>query len=166
MTLHANTESHPSPPGRLSRAGDRVLYHASDESPPVGVTIRWARPLSGRGREVSLITTEKKVEALYLESLDELDPDSRAIAKEELERNLALPRILRVRRADPRFGNRYWWVDTDRGPAHFLMGSPETHVIRPAPDRLIVKDVMGNCYEIYPVSGLDADSLAEMDKVI
>ena len=164
MTLPANAE--PSPPtGRLSRAGDRILYHAPDGSLPVGVKIRWARPLSGRNREVALIDAEKKVEVLYLESLDRLDPDSLAIAGEELERSLALPRIVRVRRADPRHGNRYWWVDTDRGPAHFLMGSPETHVIRPSPDRMIVKDVMGNCYEIFPVSGLDARSLAELDKV-
>ena len=164
MTLPANAVS--SSPGRLSRAGDRILYHAPDESPPVGVKIRWARPLSGRDREVTLIDAEKKVEVLYLESLDNLDPDSQAIARAELERSLAIPRIVRIRRTDPHFGNRYWWVDTDRGPAHFLMGSPETHVIRPEPDRMIVKDVMGNCYEIWPVSGLDAHSLAEMDKVI
>ena len=164
MTLHANAV--PSTPGRLSRAGDRILYRAPDGSAPVGVKIRWARPLSGRNREVSLCDAEKKVEILILESLEALDPDSRTIANEELERSLALPRIVRIRRADPRYGNRYWWVDTDRGPAHFLMGSPETHVIYPSPDRMIVKDVMGNVYEIFPVSGLDARSLAEMDKVI
>ena len=162
--IHATTKQ--PQPGRLTRAGDKILYHAPDDPTPVGVKIRWARPLSGRNREVSLIDAEKKTEVLYLESLDELDPDSRTIAREELERSLVLPRITRVDRADPQFGNRYWWVDTDRGPAHFLMGSPETHVIRPAPDRMIVKDVMGNCYEIWPVSGLDAHSLVEMDKVI
>ena len=46
------------------------------------------------------------------------------------------------------FGNRYWNVETDRGPKRFLMKSPETNTTWLTADRCILRDNLGNCYEI------------------
>ncbi len=152
--------------GRLWREDGKVLYQAPDRNKPEAARVLWARPLSGRGGPVSVMMAGKKRELAYFESLDNLDPESRRVAEEELADGLILPRITAVRRVRPRFGNYYWDVETDMGPRRFLLTSPENNSFHPRPDVIVVKDVAGNCYEINPVSGLSPESLREIDRVL
>lgn len=153
------------PSGRLWREGDMVMF-AADGIEPVPVRILWARPLTGRGGPVSIMKAGKKKEVAYLPSLDALPPESRRVALEELAGGMILARITAIRSVKPRFGNYYWNVETDRGDRRFLLTSPENNSLRPSPDTIVVRDTAGNCYEISPVSGLDGNSLRELDRVL
>ena len=152
--------------GCLWREDGRVMYRGAAGGDPEAVRVVWALPLSGRGGPVSIMLAGKKKEAAYLSSLDALAGESRRVAEEELAAGMILPRITAIRSIRPRFGNYYWEVDTDMGPRRFLLVSPENNSHRPHPDVIIVRDVSGNCYEISPVSGLDRDSLLELDRVL
>lgn len=152
--------------GRLWRENGRVLFQGGDDAEPSPARVVWARPLSERGGAASVMLAGKKRELAYLPSLDVLDADSRRVAEEELAAGMVLPRITAIDRVKPRFGNYYFDVETDRGPRRFLLSAPENNSMRPLPDMLVIRDVSGNCYEINPVSGLDKNSLRELDRVL
>jgi hypothetical protein len=152
MTTHENGT------GALRREGDRVLYRAPGGAAEEAVRLVWARPLTDRGGAFSILTEEKHKEVAFLDSLDALDPASRRVAEEELAAGLVMPRILKVLHTDARFGNRYWRVETDRGPADFLSGSPDTSVLWPAADACVIRDTLGNAFEIASLAALDLES--------
>ncbi len=113
-----------------------------------------------------MMVAGKKREAAYLPSLEALDCESRRVAEEELAASMVLPRIVRIRRVRPRFGNYYFDVETDRGEKRFLLSSPEVNSYRPTPDRIVIKDVSGNTYEIASVPDLDRASRRELDRAL
>lgn len=152
--------------GRLWRENGKLLYQGVDDAEPTSVRVMWARPLSGRDGPVSIMLAGKKREVAYLPCLEVLPEESRRVAREELAAGMVLPRITRIHRVWPRFGNYYWDVETDMGPRQFLLSAPENNSMRPMRDALVVKDVSGNCYEINPLSALDGDSLRELDRVL
>ncbi|MDR1613577.1 MAG: DUF1854 domain-containing protein [Planctomycetota bacterium] len=149
---------------RLRREDGKLLYDCGDGN-PVAVRLLWARPLSGRNGPLSVMLAAKKREVRYLESPDILDPESKRIALEELAEGMVLPRIERIVSVTPRFGNYYWQVETDRGSRTFLLTSPENNAIRLSPDAIVLKDALGNAFEINPISGLDRGSRLEFDRV-
>jgi hypothetical protein len=152
--------------GRLWREGGRVMYQGAEGSDPEAVRVVWARPLSGRGGAVSIMQAGKKKELAYFPSLEALAGESHRIALEELAGSLVLPRITAIVEVKARLGNYYWDVETDMGRRRFLLSAPENNTMRPMPDAVVLKDVSGNCYEINPVSGLDKNSLRELDRVL
>jgi hypothetical protein len=131
----------------------------------VPVRVVWARPLSGQGHYVSLVTEDKE-ELAMVAGLDELDEDSRAVAERALHERYLMSRITRVHSTDPHFGNRYFDVETDRGPVKFILKDPNRNVTRITEDHLILRDTQGNRYEITALSELDARSQTEVHKVI
>lgn len=149
----------------LRRKMDQLLAKTPDSDEELPAKIVWARPVSGRGQEVSILGTDNR-EIAYLGNLSELDDDSREVAKAELARRYLVPRITRVARADANYGNRYWKVETDRGSRTFLMKDPAANVIRLTEDRLILRDTLGNRYEIESVSALDEASRAFISRVL
>lgn len=153
-------------PGRFRQRGDAVFFVPNSGGEEIPVRFVWARPLTGRGGPVSVLKADKKKEVLYLQSLDLLDEESRRLAERELAAAAVLPRITRVVSTAVRFGNYYWHVETNLGPAKFLITSLEANVSRPHPDALLLKDSYGNCYEIASLSALDPLSRAEIDRVL
>jgi hypothetical protein len=149
----------------LVRKLDRVYAVFDGDPEEVPVRLVWARPISGRGGEVALVGDDKG-ERLMLPSLDVLDPDSRAVAEAELGRRYFMPAITRVVRTTAASGNRYWDVETDRGPQRFLMKDPNKSIIHVTQDRLIIRDALGNRYAIESLSALDPHSRSEVQKVI
>ena len=101
-----------------------------------------------------------------LPGLDAFDPASREIAEQELEQTYLIPRITRVVSARPRFGNRYWEVETDRGYRRFAMRDPRKNITWITGEHLVIRDVLGNRYEINPFSELDPESQAQVEMVI
>ena len=154
----------PRPP-RLLRKEGRVFLQLGKDEPEKPVRLVWARPISGRGKEICILD-EKKRAVLMLPGLDALDADSRKIAKEELERGYLIPRITRVISARPRLGHRYWEVETDCGPRRFATRDPRKNVTRITGEHLVIRDVLGNRFEINPFSGLDPESRAQVEMVI
>lgn len=150
---------------RLRRKGDQVLLSLGDADEEMPVRIVWARPVSGRGGEVCFLD-DKKREVLMLQGLDGLDGESREIAEAELERRYLIPKITRVVRTAAHFGSRYWDVETDRGRRRFAMKDPTKNAVWLTDDHLILRDTLGNRYEIPTFSGLDAASRAQVTKVL
>ena len=150
---------------RLTRKLDRVYAHFPGNGEPAPVRLVWARPISGKGQEVSVLSEDKK-EIAMIRSLDDLDADSRRIAEAELEQRYLVPKITRVIRTMATFGNRYWAVETDRGHQAFLMKDPNKNAIWVTEDRLILRDTIGNRYEIESLRALDDRSRAEIERVI
>ncbi|MDR3078259.1 MAG: DUF1854 domain-containing protein [Planctomycetota bacterium] len=152
--------------GRLWRERGKIMYRDAAGGEPAAVWLRWARPLSDPGGPLSVLLAGKKTEAAYIPDLASLDGDSRRVAEEELSQAMILPRVTCIRKVVSRFGNYYWQVETDRGERKFLLSSPESNCFFPRPDAVVIRDVFDNCYEISPLSGLDAASRREMDKVL
>jgi hypothetical protein len=149
----------------LRRLGDQVLLRLAGSDREVAVRIVWARPVSGRGQAVCFLD-EKKHEVLMLDSLDALDAQSRGVAEAELEKRYLIPKITRVVRTAAHFGSRYWDVETDRGRRRFAMRDPTKNAIWISDDHLVLRDTLGNRYEIPSFSGLDVASRSHVAKVI
>lgn len=153
-------------PLRLVRKGDSV--HAltgnpdTDEKP---VHIVWARPVTGMGREISILGADKKEVAL-LKSLDSLDPHSREIAAQELRLRYLAPVIRRVIRTRSHFGSRYWIVETDHGQRQFLIKEPHRSVLWVTPDQLLIRDTLGNRYRIESLRALDDVSRGHIERIV
>ena len=62
----------------LRRVGDQILLSTKGRDEPVPVRVVWARPVSGRGAEVSFLNEDKQ-EVLMLRGLDSLDAESRRL---------------------------------------------------------------------------------------
>jgi len=151
---------------KLRRAGDRILYYAGETKQGIPVRVSWARPLTDRGGEIAILHATKKQEITTLGSSKHLDSKSQEIVAEELERRYFLPRITKVNRTAATFGNRYWDVQTDCGAREFLIKSPETDVTWITDDRCILRDALGNCYEIESLEALDRTSRTNAEKVL
>ena len=151
---------------RLHRTHDQVLATLGEGTEASPVKLAWARPVSGRGREVCILDAATSKELVMLESLDGLDDASRLVAEDALALRYLVPRITSIVRAYVSFGNRYFDVQTDRGPRQFLIKDPNTNVIHVTDDRLMIRDVIGNRYEIASVAALDPRSREALDQVI
>ena len=149
----------------LLREHDQVFIQFRDTGTKTPVKLVWARPLTSRGTQVSLVD-EKKREVLMLDSLDWLSPASRKIAEEELRRRYVLPRITRVIQTSADFGVRYWRVETNLGERRFALKHASKHAIWLTDDHLVLEDTLGCRYEIKPYSALDGRSRAEVEKVL
>ena len=150
---------------KLIRKHDQVLVEFDDNNESVSVKIVWARPVTGRGKEVSIVDKDKK-EILSLSCLDRLDPKSRVIATEELEHRYLMPGISKIAGITVNFGNRYWDVETNHGDRRFVMKDPNDYITQVSEDHYVIRDTLGNRYEIESFSALDAKSQAEMHKIM
>jgi len=152
---------------QLLRDADQVFlrFTGQESDARMPVKLAWVRPLSARGGEVSIIDSDKK-EVLLLDSLADLDPDSRAVAEDELAKRYVIPRITRVTRTSAEFGMRYLYVETDLGLRNFALKHASKNAVWITDDHLMLRDTLGCRYEINPFSALDDRSRAEIDKVI
>ncbi len=126
------------------------------------VKVRWTRPVSGKGKEISFISNDQ--EYLIIEGVHVLDPLSRAIVEEELEKNYYLPKINEIVRTEVFQGNRYFEVNTDKGRCRFVIKNPFTS-IRKMAKGVLIRDVAGNQYMIEDMGELDEKSRSELEKV-
>ena len=148
---------------RLSKKADQV-YASVEGKSDVAVSIVWARPSSGPGKEVSILSNGKEV--AYLENLDVLDDQSRETAERELSQRYFIPIIKKVIETDIHLGNRYLDVLTDCGAVSFIMKNPYMNIRSVQKDGMLISDVLGNLYLIPSFSNLDKISKREMEKVI
>lgn len=141
------------------------MLRFQDGKKEIPVKIVWARPLSGKGKELVFIDDNKK-EVAMADNLDCLDADSRKLAEEQLGLRYLLVKITKVYEIKVLFGNRFWDVETDIGRKRFAMKEPSKSMIRFPEGRIIVRDTLGNSYEIESLNSLDKRSQKEVEKVI
>jgi len=93
----------------------------------------------------------------------ELDKKSRKILSSELEMNYFMPQITRINKIKSDFGSYTWTVETDKGPRTFEVRYREDVRIVPL-NRVLIRDVDGNRYEIPDYSRLDSSSKTVLEK--
>lgn len=145
---------------RQNNLGDLVLEREGEE-PRVVKPVR-ALPLTDPDAWIGLMD-EKGKPVHMVQSLKELDPDSRAVLLHALEQLYFLPRIVRIDEITEEYGVLRLAVETDRGPRAFEVRTREH--IRFLPDgRILLRDLDGNRYEIRRLADLDPRSrmLAEV----
>jgi hypothetical protein len=142
----------------LERDGKVHLVFPHLEIP---VRLVWARPVSGRGKEIACLDGNGKAVHM-LAGPESLDGVSRAVAERELEMRYFLPRIESVPWIKGLFGYWYWRVATDRGPRSFVLKDPRHSIVHVTDDNWVLKDASGGRYEIPSLARLDPRSRARI----
>jgi hypothetical protein len=141
---------------RLTLEGDRSWRE---------VRIARAFPFSDPDRYIGLRDGNDK-DIGILTDLHGLDPASRAIIDEELERRYFTPRIERVLTVSEEFGVVTWEVETDRGPRRFLVRNLRDSAFPLGSNRLMMTDTDGNRYEFPDVRVVGAKAMTVLSKVL
>ncbi len=147
-----------------NRDGKYLLQTGGDGAGTV-VRIVWARPLSGHAQEIAFLDEKKKCVSM-INSLNDLDSESRAVVEEALQMRYLMARIVRVNKAKTHFGTRFLDVETDRGIRAFALRDPNRNILHFDEDRICIRDTIGNIYEIESLGGLDRKSQAEIEKIL
>jgi len=110
------------------------------------------KPRAPRQKEIGVIRDTR-----------ELDKESREILASELEMSYFTPRITQISKIKSDFGSYQWTVETDKGTRTFEVRYREDVRMIP-PNRVIIRDVDGNRYEITDYSRLDSSSRTALEK--
>lgn len=105
--------------------------------------------LDGAGKDIGLLTDPGP-----------LEPESRRIVDEELEKRYFVPVVERVISVKEEFGTIYWTVDTDRGRREFVARNLRDNIMELSSSRVIITDVDGNRVEFPDINKLDGESLS------
>jgi hypothetical protein len=140
-----------------------VLIDASGERHPDAAPVR-AFPLSDPLHAISICDGNGS-EIVYIDSLDELEPATRALVEEALGQREFVPVILRIVGTPPRTEPSLWQVETDRGITSFEVES-EDSIYRREPRQVSVVDVRGIRYLIPDTQKLDAHSRRILDRFL
>ena len=155
-----------SAPLKLQRRHDAVIASGGSLEEPTAVIFVYARPISARNRQISVLTAKKKKEVAWFESLDELDEQSRTIAEEALYDRYRISIVERVEHSFVNHGHRYLKVHTNRGFRYFNLKEPGKNVTHLSDDHLVIRDSMGNRYEIPSLAALDEESRQRLELVL
>jgi hypothetical protein len=121
---------------------------------PLTCPDRWIGVTDSEGRHLGMIA-----------ALDQLDEATRALVDEELEKRYFIPTISRVVSFKIKMGVHSWDVISNRGPRRFDVRERDDY--RPLKNnRLIIRDVDGNRYEIEDYLALDARTIDQIEQVL
>ncbi len=150
---------------RLFTQADSVMAEIDGEE-AVAVKLVYARPISARDRELAIMDVKGKKEFAWLESLTSLDENSRQVAEDSLWKTYRIARVTRVNDSHVNHGHRYLKVSTNRGDRYFNLREPGKNVTRLTNDHLVIRDSMGNRFEIPSIQALDAESQEHLERVL
>ncbi len=123
-----------------------------------------AFPLSDPSRAISICDSEGR-EIVYLDSLEELSVENRAIVEQELSHREFVPRILRIVNHPTDAEPAQWRVETDRGVTTFHVDNTDA-VRRQEPHQISIVDSLGIRYLIPDTTQLDAMSRSVLDRFL
>lgn len=145
----------------LSRAG-RLRVTTPDGAMHEPVLVVRAFPISSPDQGFSLMTVDGH-ELAWIEHLDTLEPAARALVQQALDEREFMPVISRLIEVSGFVTPCTWRVDTDRGPARFVLKGEED-IRRIGNGALLVSDSDGIHYLIRDVTGLDRSSRKILDR--
>ncbi|MFM7320712.1 MAG: DUF1854 domain-containing protein [Armatimonadota bacterium] len=155
---------------RCFRTGGDAL-RATISDPVLGPERSWLRvqvarafPLRAPEGHIGL-RDGKDADIGMLRSLEGLDPQSRALIEEEMERRYFLPRVTRVRSVRREFETITWEVDTDRGPRTFHVQNLREAVLDLGNGRVVITDRSGNRVEFPDVRRADRETRSVLERV-
>ena len=121
-----------------------------------------AFPLSKRTQMVAVFDLAGE-EVGILDDLDRLDPRSKRIVSEEIEKSYFLPKIQDIVEITEKFRLVTWSVITDRGPRTFQVRHIRQNIRKIGRKRVIIRDVDGNRFEVQNVLDLSLSSKRLLD---
>lgn len=127
------------------------------------VAVRRILPLSDPDHYISLGVGEE-MEIGIIEDPSRLDPESREILREELDKRYFTPIIEKIHRVKEQFGIHDWEVETSRGRITFAVQGLHQNVRQVPPARLLITDVRGNRYDIPDYHRLDSHSFNQIQR--
>lgn len=151
---------------RIFREKGRLMAELAGRPEPVRVVPVWLRPVSGRDGEVALLDEKKKEVALFASLSEVVDASSRALLEEELDERYYVPVVRSIRFIPNVSARRMFELDTDRGRRKVFIRDPNRDVIRFGEDSLLLRDTLGNRYEIRSVGALDRISREEVQRLL
>ncbi len=116
-----------------------------------------AFPLSHPDQMVHLFAGGKDGAVGMLEDIGALAASDRRALEECLRRDRILPEVKRIHSAEERRHLVFWTLETDRGMTSFDMDKVYENVRRQPAGDVVLTDVVGNRYHVYP-EALDAAS--------
>ena len=148
---------------KLFKKEDEVFAHL-ENGEDVSVSIVFARPATSKQNDIAIFASDREI--AFIENTGQLDPQSKTIVEETLEKQFILPEITRIEKTEVYLGNRYFHVETDWGKRSFIIKNPFVDIRVVNEDRLIIRDVMGNRFLIASLRSLDKRSRSELEKVM
>jgi hypothetical protein len=118
---------------------------------PISEDTHWINVLDAKNKEVCLI-----------EDPTQLDPQSRRLVDEELERFYRVSIIQRIVNIVQDYRTLYWYVETDRGPRDFVIRWTADTVNWRSANELLLMDIDTNRFRIPDVTKLDKASLKHL----
>ena len=131
---------------RLTLRDDRSWYR---------VAVARAFPLSDPDHYLGFLDGDGKDIGL-LQDPSQLDPESRQVVEEELEKRYFVPVVEKVVSVKEEFGTVYWTVETDRGQRDIIVRNLRDNLQELSASRVIITDVDGNRFEFADVSRMDS----------
>ncbi len=123
-----------------------------------GVELRRMFPITGLTKYIALVDSEGEQIAV-IRDLNDLMPESKAVAEKCLEEYYMIPRITRFIKMSEKFKIWMWTAETDKGVYTFEIRNHIT-AVKPLYDgRVLIKYANDNRYEIPDVKQMDKKSL-------
>lgn len=141
---------------RVEISGDQTILSAR---------IRRAFPSSKPGEYLSIQTGDNK-EVAMLRSVDGLDPETRRLVDEELDRRYFTPTISQIFKLRMEAGMWRFVVATQRGETEFYVRNWRDNAFEIAPGRWLIHSVDGGRFEILDLERLDSRSRTLMDQLL
>ncbi len=142
--------------GRLLQRNGRLHLDLPDFEAPRPVRPLRPRPLTAP--EVVVFVDDEDEDLWRINGLDELDPRSRVELEQALRERYYMPRIEQVTSTRTLFGTHYWEVVTNRGPASFALREPGKNVTWLNEHHCVIRDTVGNRFEMTDLRQLDPAS--------
>lgn len=142
----------------------RLMVDGADRS-YLKVAVARAFPVTEPNRYIGLLDGDGK-DIGTVEDLRLLDPESRRVAEEELERRYFMPRITCIHKLSHEFDMTYFEVETDRGRRDFSLRGHSENCVEVSPNRYIIEDVDGCRFEIPNLKALDTRSQTFMECIL
>lgn len=142
----------------------QLVLRLADGSEHVGVQAVRAFPLSAPEQGLSLVGADGR-ELLWIDALDALPDDTRALLQEELAGREFQPEVRRLLSVSTFSTPSIWRVETDRGTTDFVLKSEED--IRRLPDGgLLIASGQGVHYRVRSRTGLDRASRRLLERFL
>jgi hypothetical protein len=159
------TENNTTPSFELERdaLGRLVLTDAQGER-HVGIVPVRAFPLSAPGHGVSLVGGEGS-ELVWIDSVDQLPPQAKALLQEELAVRDFAPTLLRLHGVSSFGVPSTWTISTDRGDTTFVLKAEED-IRRLEGGALLIASAHGVQFRIPDVKTLDRASRKLLERFL
>ena len=156
---------------RLLRENGQIYLVQNNEveSDKICVRVVYAKPWTFDEQstiEIALMDKKKKKLVQWIDNIDHLDIESQTILSEELKHRRIVPLITKVLETKAHFGVNYWKVETDKGKVNFAMKNNQDSIRNLSDDRYLLKDTVGNFFEIKNLSLLDSNSQKWVERMI